>query len=343
MAFAIAKRLEFTLGKDEPFTPVATTTESPEAYRLYLLGRYHWNRRDDSLDTARDYFQRAVDADPSYALAWAGLADAYLMLGGWSILSPESSYPRAAQAARRAIDPDSSLAEPHATLAYAKVTYERDWASARREFEQSISLDPEYATAHHWFGFYHLTVGDVTQGLAEMQKAQELDPLSPIVNVELGYFYYVARQYEKAEKTSRDALQLDPALGYVYSELARSFALRGFESKAREAVEKALELTGNSIFAWMFCGMVFAFLGDAQRAAQMLENLAVHGDKSYLSPQLPGMIHAVLGDNDRAFELFKASIEERSFIASWMRDPMIDKFSKDARFSALLNGIGLPA
>ena len=343
MAFAIADRLRLTLNDDEPFEPVAPATDNPEAYRLYLLGRYHWSRRDDSLITARDHFQQAVDLDPGYALAWAGLADAYLMLGAWSLLPPGESHPRAAVAARRAIAWDSSLAEPHATLGYFQVIYERDWTSARREFERAIVLNPDYATAHHWFAFYHLTVGDMAQALAEIRKACDLDPLSPVINVELAYFLFYARRYEESEEAARKALQLDRSMGYAYSELARSYAARGRDAEAREAVEHALALTGNSIFAWMFCGMVLARLGDVAGASRMLANIGAAADSAYVSPQIPGMIYAAMGENDRAFELFDTSVQERSFIASWLRDPLLDDFSKDPRFRKLFDGIGLQA
>ena len=132
-------------------------------------------------------------------------------------------------------------------------------------------------------------------------------------------------------------------MGYAYSELARSYAARGRDAEAREAVEHALALTGNSIFAWMFCGMVLARLCDVAGASRMLANIGAAADSAYVSPQIPGMIYAAMGENDRAFELFDTSVQERSFIASWLRDPLLDDFSKDPRFRKLFDGIGLQA
>ena len=343
MAAAIADRLALSLGDEQRFEPISAPTLNPDAYRLYLLGRYHWNRRPEMLSQARDSFQRAVRADPGYALAWAGLADVYLMLGGWMLTPPEDSFPRAAQAARRAIELDSSLAEPRATLGYFQVVYERDWPGAKRDFEKAIELDYEYATAHHWYAFYHLTLGDASRALAEMRIAHRFDPLSPVINVELAYFLHFARRYDESEQAARKALEVDGTFGYAYTPLAYSYAMRGRASDARRAVQQCLALSGDSIMAWMFCGVQSAWLGDVERARQMLANLTQHAADNHEVPQLPGMIHAALGENDRAFELFEASIAERSFIASWMRDPLLEKFSKDSRFGPMMASLGLPA
>lgn len=340
-AIEIANRLDLSLTDGQPFQPVASQTGDPEAYRLYLLGRFHWNRRGDGLGLARDYFQQAVDLDPEYGLAWAGLANAYLMLGGWSVLRPGDSYPRAARAARRATELDPSLASPHATLGYVSVIYERDWTTARREFEQAVALDEGYASAHHWFAFHHMTVGDGDRALAEIRRAQELDPTSPIITTEVAYFLMLMRRYEESEQAARAASRLDPSSGYVHSLMARSFAARGMEAEARQSIDRALALSGDSIFVWVNIGASFAELGDSTKARQTLTDMSERAKTAYVSPQLPGMVHASLGEADQAFALFEESIAERSFIASWMRDPALDPIVSDKRFEAMMDGLGL--
>ena len=212
-------------------------TGSPEAFHLYLKGRYYWNTRtEENLRRSAEAFQQAIDNDPGYSLAWAGLADAFLMLGAWSVLEPKDAYPRAKAAADRAIALDSSLAEPYATIGYLKTLYERDWSGADAAFRRAIDLHPDYATAHHWYAFYLQTIGDIAGSLARIERASEIDPLSPVINSERSYFYSYARQYERALQEARTFVSIAPASAYARVMLAQAYAqLRRGREAAREA------------------------------------------------------------------------------------------------------------
>lgn len=208
-------------------------TQDSEAYRLYLQGRYYWDQRGEGLRRARQSFQESVDRDPSFALAWAGMGDAFLMLGGWHLMPPADAGPRAEAAAKRAIELDPLLAQPHATLGYLKTLWEWDWPGAEREFRQAIELNPEYGTAHHWFAFYWLTIGNVPEALAEIERAGTLSPLSPVINAEVAYFYSFARQYDRAERAAAKAVELNPEYPSLQRILCRIYALQDKRTESR--------------------------------------------------------------------------------------------------------------
>ncbi len=338
----ISRHLRSHLTGEEQQRLRAPSTRDPEAYRLYLQGRYQWKQRGEGLRKSREVFQQAVEKDPGYALAWAGLADAFLMLGGWGLMPPADAYPRARAAARRAIQIEETLAEPHATLGYLKTLYEWDWPGAEREFRRAIELNPEYGTAHHWYAYYLQTVGSMPQALAEIRRAWELDPLSPIISAEVAYFYSLTRQYEKAVQEARKALEMDSEFPLTYTILARAYALQGKESEARAAVEQALRLSKRGAHALSDGGSVLAFLGRGEEARKLLHELLDRAANEYVFPALPALIYACLGEKDRAFEYYEKAIEERSLVASWLRDPLLDGIRSDPRFPKLFERMGLP-
>ena len=280
------------------------STRDPEAYRLYLQGRYHWNRRPTGLNKSREYFQQAVEKDPGYALVWAGLADSYLMLGGWSLMPPGDAYPRARVAARRAIDIEKTLAEPHATLGYLKTLYEWDWPGAEREFRRAIELNPEYGTAHHWYAFYLQTVGSMPRALASIRRAWEVNPLSPIINAEVAYFSVSARKCDQGVREARKALEMDPEFPSSYRILARAYALQGKESEARTAVEQSLRLSKRGANALSNAGAVLALLGRGEEARKLLQELLDRAGNEEVLPVLLALVYACLGEKDRAFEYY---------------------------------------
>ena len=294
----------------------------------------------ESLRKSREFFQQAVEKDPGYALAWAGLADAFLMLGGWGLMPPGDAFPRARAAARRAIEIEETLAESHATLGYLKTLYEWDWPGAEREFRRAIELNPEYGTAHHWYAFYFLTMGRAEQALASIRRAWEVDPLSPVINAEVADFYWYTRQYDQAFQEARKALGMNPTYPWPHTVLARAYALQGKESEARAAVEQSLRLSKRGPVALSFGGSALAFMGHKEEAKELLQELMQRAEKQYISPALPAMIYANLGEKDRAFEYYEKAIEERSLVASWLRDPLLDGIRSDPRFPKLFERMG---
>ena len=311
---------------------MAPATRDPEAYRLYLRGRYEWNKRGESLKESRRHFQQAVERDPGYALAWAGLADSFLMLGGWNMMLPRDAYPRAEAAANRAIEIEPTLAEPHATLGYLKTLYERDWAGAEKEFLRAVELNPEYGTAHHWYAYYHQTVGSMAQAVAEMRRAWEADPLSPVINAEMAYFLLFARRYEESVREARKAIELDPEYSWTYTVLASAYALQGKESEARAAVEKALRRAKRTGYDLAMSAGTLAFMRRREEARKLLRELEELSRKQYVFPALPAFVFAMLGENDRALDYYEKALEERSLVVSWLRDPLLDGFRSEPRF-----------
>ncbi|MEX2303656.1 MAG: FlgO family outer membrane protein, partial [Bryobacterales bacterium] len=341
IARQISQQLRSRLTGEEEQQPFGPSTRDAEAYRFYLQGRYLWNRRGAGLRQAADYFQKAADRDPDYALAWAGLADSFLMLGGWGLMRPPEAFPRARDAASRAIQMEETLAEPHATLGYLKTLYEWDWPGAEREFRRAIELNPEYGTAHHWYAFYLLTVGSASEALVEIRRARDVDPLSPIINAEVAHFYIFARQYEQAVREAQKALELDPAFPSTYRLLGHAFALQGKRQEAKAAIDQGNRLSEQGSVFVGISGSVLAFAGYTEEARKLLAELTRRAETEYLFPALLGIFHASLGEKDRAFDYFDQALEERSMVASWLRDPALDDIASDTRFRRIFERMGL--
>jgi TolB-like protein/DNA-binding winged helix-turn-helix (wHTH) protein/Tfp pilus assembly protein PilF len=344
IANEIAEQLQLRLTGEEQHRLRVPATRSPEAFRLYLLGRYHWSRRPVGLENSREYFRQAVEKDPAYALAWVGLGDSFLMLGGWSLMPPDESYRAAQSAARRAIEIDETLAEPHATLAFVKGNYEWDWTGAEREFQRAIELNRNYATAHHLYAYHLMAVGRMEEAIAEIKRAWDLDPLSAIINAGAITVHALARRYEQAAEAGRKALQLDPEFAPTYTFLSMVHVLQGRQAQARSATEKALQLSGRGSIALSYAGSILAFIGQTQEARKLVEELVERARKEYVKPNLPAMIYANLGETDKALRCLDQALEQRPVnLAVAFRNPMLDSIRSDARFPGLFERMGLPA
>ena len=337
----ITEKLELHLTGEEQRRLRGQSTRDPEAYQLYLRGRHRLEKRGAGIAESKELFQQAVAKDPGYGLAWSGVADAFLMLGAWGIMPPGESFPRARAAARRAIEIEETLAEPHATLGYLKTVYERDWAGAEREFRRSVELNSDYGRAHHWFAFYFQTVGLESEALASIGRAWELDPFSPVINAEVAYFSVFARQYERGVREALKAIEVDPEGPSAYRTLARAYALQGKPGESAAAVEQSLRLSQRAPIPLSEGGASLAVVGRKEEARKLLEELLNRAENEYIFPALPALIYACLDEKDRAFEYYEKAIEERSLVASWLRDPLLDGIRSDPRFRRLLERIGL--
>ena len=210
IAKEISEKLR-TLTNEEKKQLAKRYTDNAEAYQLYLKGRYYWNKRTrDGYKKATENFEQAIDKDPSYALAYAGVADCYNVLPSYGILSPKESFPKGRAAATRALELDDKLAEAQTSLAYVKYQYEYDWREAENEFKRALELNPNYATAHQWYALEIAGMGRSDEGIQEIKRAQDLDPLSLIANVNAGWIYYFARQFDQAIEQDRKSLEMDP-------------------------------------------------------------------------------------------------------------------------------------
>ena len=349
IATAISGNLQLRLSSDDKSRLAKLSATNPEAYQLYLKGRYHANQTTAAgLKKSIEYFQQAIDKDPSYALAYAGLADSYSGLGGdWLYLSPSDSFPKAKAAAMKALELDDTLAEAHAALAYAVFFADWDWPSAEREFKRAIELNPNSALSHDRYAECLKTRLRFNESIAEAQRAQELDPLSPELVSQLGNVYLMARRYDDAIAQYQKALDLNPNLPAVRSMLAIVYAMKHMYPQALAEYDKIADqdkvtAAGNQFVAGVL-GWVYALSGrrdEALRIAQELKDLSAH---AYVDFYWAGAIYAGLGDKDEAFRLLEKSYQEHAATMPYLA---IDLFwygmHSDPRYADLLRRMGLP-
>lgn len=338
IAKTVVDKLRAKLSGSEANAIVAHPTEDPEAHRLYLLGRFFWNKRTAAdFRKAIDYFQQAIDHDPGYARAYAGLADAYVLLSGYAAASPKESLPMAKAAARKALEIDESLGEAHASLAEAIFAYDFDVGAANREFGRAIELNPNYATAHQWYAESGLaTQGRFDEAIAEMQRAHELDPLSVIINADVGTILLDSRRYDEGIAQLRKTLTMDPNFYYAHWNLGQGLELQGHLEEARAEYEKATALSDDPL-ARAFLGHLYGKLGAKEKAREILSELHRPRPDTYVSPYNFALVHMGLGENDAAIHELERTYEERDgySIAFINTDPMLDPLRSEPRFQAL--------
>jgi len=304
-------------------------TENIEAYKLYLQGRSAWNRRGESLKQAVEYFTQAIEKDPGYALAYAGLADCYVLIPLYAGTPPREAMPKASAAALKALELDGGLAEPHAALGYAKALFEWDWRGAEAEFRRAIALSPNYATAHHWLAVTVLRAqirGD--EALAELQRAQALDPLSPIINVELGEALQLAGKADLGIQVLQKQIALDPAFFMARMYLGIGYLVTGRLTEALVELETAHRLEASATYGSGLLGFAYARTGRTSEAktnlAQMLE-LQRQGLDCRVGIAL---VQHGLGDDEGAQTSLEQAVEEKSV---WLWAVNFDPLWKDLR------------
>jgi len=342
----ISDKLRLKLTGDEQKRLAKRHTDNIEAYHAYLKGRYYWNKRTDK-DVRRglDYFKQAIDRDPCYALAYAGLADSYIILGsfGLSSLSPGEAFPKAKAAAVKALEIDDTLAEAHASLANALAQYEWDWLNAETEFRRAIELKPTYATAHHWHAFVYLTaMGRLDEAIAEEKRAQELEPLSLIINTNLGTLLYLARRYDEAIDQYRKALEIDSNFIIANWMLGLAYEQKSMFEESIVEFQKAVALSGGTPLPIALLGRAYAVSGKKDEALKVLDELNELSKSGYTSSYRIAAIYAGLEETKQAFEWLRRAYEERDAWLIWLRvDPVFDDLRSDRRFQELLRLVGL--
>ncbi|MGH8003744.1 MAG: tetratricopeptide repeat protein, partial [Limisphaerales bacterium] len=313
VAEEIVEALKVQLTSEEEKRLKKRHTEDTEAYRLYLQGRYHWNKRTEAaVKKGIECFAQAIEKDPAYALAYDGLADSYIILGYYSMLPPREAFPKAKAAAMRALELDENLAEAYPSLAYARHYYDWDWSAAEKDFKRAIELNPNYATAHLFYGNLLTATGRHEEAISRFRRARELDPLALITNSGIGWAYYFARRYDEAATELLQAIELDPNfflahlwLGFVYQEQSMFPEAIGEYEKAR-AISSGSPITIASI------GHTYATSGEYEKAEAVLKELFELAKSRYVSAYYFGVIYTGLGENDHAFEWLEKAYEERS-------------------------------
>jgi serine/threonine-protein kinase len=323
-------------------------TQDTEAYQLYLRGRYHWNKRTTAdVKKSIEYFQQAIDKDPAYGLAYAGLAEAYILVPQYGVESPQEGYPKARAAALKAIEIDGTLAEAHNALAAIKSNYEWKFDEAEAEWQKTIALNPNYATAHQWYGEHLLGMGRYDEALAEIKRAQELDPLSLIINGMLGVTYRVKGQNDQAIEQLRKTLEMDPNFTRTHLFLAETYQRAGrFEEAADEFGKTFVLIGGPPEDAARFTAAVKGAYktsgpkGYWRTLAELLTNP---------KPPSPGPPLTVLagfwtqaGETDKAFALLEKAYQEHDDAMITVKDPIFDPIKSDPRYKHLLRRVGLP-
>jgi len=321
------------------------STQNNEAYQAYLRGHYYWNRRtEQAIRRAAEYFQQAIDKDPGYALAYAGLADCYATHPGYQVESPRESWPKAKAAATKALEIDNTLAEAHATLANTRMSFEWDWAGAEREFQRSIELDPNYPSAGQWYGECLAATGRTEQAIASSKRAQQLDPLSLIINTNVGSILSFARRHDEAIEQIRKTLEMDPNFipGHWY--LGRSYTFKAMYPEAIAEFQKALELelSGSSPGVLGLLGNAYALAGNREKARRVLAEVQELSKRHYVAPMNAALIYTGLGDKEHAFEWLEKALEDRSRGVIFLKvEPQFDTLRADPRFKNLLRRLGL--
>jgi DNA-binding winged helix-turn-helix (wHTH) protein/TolB-like protein len=319
-------------------------TRDSEAYQLYLRGRFFWNKRSrDGFERGVSYFRQAVEKDPAYALAYAGLADSHIGLTFYHYASPQAAMPLARAAAMKALEIDGSLAEALASLAHVKTNYEWDWAEAERLSRRAIALGPDYATAHQWFGIHYLApTGRLEEAIAETRRARQIDPLSAVFNAFVGASLYFARRYDEAIEESRKTVDLHPDFGVAHWYLGRAYLQKGRFPEALAALQKAVTLSGGSPLMKGTLGVGYALSGDRAAAEATLYELEKLRAESYASALDFADIHVALGDRERAFRWLHQAAAERAFHLIYLKVwPELDALRPDPRFKALVLRLGL--
>ena len=342
IAKTIADTLQAKLSDPEQHAITARPTENAEAYQLYLKGRYFWNKRTGAdLKTAIDYFHQAIGIDTNYALAYAGLADAYGLLSGFGAASPKDSLPQAKAAAKKALELDNTLGEAHASLAQALFAHDFNFAEANREFRRAIELNPNYATAHQWYGQSGLApLGQFEDAIAEMKRALELDPLSVIINADLGSVLCSARRYDAAIEQLRKTVEMDPRFYYAHWNLGQALEVKGLVNEASAEYEKAIALDDDPLSPGLLAHL-YAKIGKKDKALQLLERLRETSQRRYVTPYIFAIIHLGLGEKEQAMGFLEKTYEDRDGynLAFIKVDPFLDPLRGDPRFEALVEKI----
>jgi TolB-like protein/Tfp pilus assembly protein PilF len=345
IAKMIADTLRAKLSGSEQQAIAVRPTQNAEAHQLYLRGRYFWNKRTGAdLKKAIDYFNRAIGKDPNYALAFAGLADAYVLLSAYAEASPKESLPQAKAAALKALELDSTLGEAHATLANALVAYDLNFAEANREFERAIELNPNYATAHQWYAETGLVpLGQFEKAVAEVKRALELDPLSLVINADVGTTLTNARRYDQAIEQLRKTVEMDPGFYYAHWTLGNALELKGLTEEAIAEYKEAIALNDDPLPRALL-GHLYAKIGRKNEALAILKQVRELRESSkqrYISPYNLALIHTGLGQKDEALQLLEETYQDRDGydIAFIKVEPLLDPLRGDPRFETLVQKV----
>ena len=341
----ISENLRLKLTGEQKKQLAKCYTDDTEAYQFYLKGRYFVSskRTEEWIKKGIEYFQKAIDLDPNYALAYSGMSEAYGFLasstGGWA---PHTAYPKARAAASKALELDDALGEAHCSLGFTYLLYDWNFAEAEREFRKAIRLSPQHANAHDGLGFYFKAVGRHREAIEKCREAQRLDPLSPFAHVSLGYAHYFARDYDNAIEECRKALEMDKNSTFAHRNLGLAYLQQGKCAEAIEALSDAVKHSCGGLAFESYLGFAYGVAGERDKSLQVLDNLQALDRERYVPAYNFAVVYTGLGDFDKAFEWFEQAFRERSGFLPFLKvEPAVDVLRADARFADLLGRVGL--
>ena len=340
---AIVAKLRVQIAGGQSKHLIRRYTESFEAYNLYLKGRYYWNQRSErSLRKGIEYFEQAIVLDQRYAPAYSGLADSYSLLGNYGVLPGKKVKAKAMAAAEMAVEIDPTLAEAHTALGHIRATYLWDWPGARADYLTAISLNPSYATVHHWFAITYLApLGLLDAALEEMERAEELDPVSLSIKRDIAIILYNSRRYQEAVQQCKYAMAMDREFHGSYWALGLAYEGLKLYPDAVSAFQRGLELLPDTPRLQGALGHAYSGWGKHREALNILDRLNFLAQETYVSPFDFALVHLGLGDKDAFFEFLELAYRSRCYeLVPIQVDPKFDAVRNDPRFSKMLRRLG---
>ena len=343
IATTITEKLQLKLSGESAKGITKKYTESNEAYQLYLKGRYLWNQRTaESLKRATEAYNQAIEKDPGFALAYAALAETYVLFANYEVSSPADSMPQSKAAALRALELDDSLAEAHSALGWYLCQYEFDWIGGEKEFRRAIELNPNYATAHQWLASVFEQTKRFDDAQAEIKRASDLDPLSPIIAVNVAFNLWEARRYDEALKEFDRTLSLHPDFPVAQQGLCWTYSAMGKSELAITACRKSLNLT-NGAWDKGRLSQVLGSAGHTDEAKKLLQELQAESKQRYVPKMALALAHLGLNQKEEALTLIEQDVTEHGYwVGSMGVEPEFDELRSDPRFKALLKRANLP-
>ena len=344
ITLAIVKQLKVELLAKERVAVLAKKHESIESYNLYLKGRFYWAQRPQGIAKAIECFDQAIDKDPTFARARAGLADCYVTLGSWEngTLRPIEAMAKAKVAATEAIELDNRLAEAHTTLAYRTTHHDWDWATADAQFKHAFELNPNYAVCHHWYSHFLTAMGRTEESLSASRRCLELDPLDLVINIHMAWHYQFARQYEQAVEQCWKTSELHPNSFWPAYFFGLAFEQQGQIDRAAEEFQIAVKMSGDVTFASAALGHLYATVGKTAEARTVFNELSARSKCVYVPAYDIALVCAGLGWKDQSLEYLFQAYQERSGWMTYLNvDPRLDPLRSDSRFIDLLHRIRL--
>ena len=344
ISLAIVERLKAKLLPGGKAEIAIRRTDDPDAYNFYLKGRYFWNKRtEEGIKKAAECFEEAIQKDPDYALAYAGLADVHILLADFNPGTLMKYISKAEKAALKSLELDDSLAEAHTSLAQIRLV-NWDWSGAEREYKQAIELNPNYPTTYHWYALYLTIMGRNDDAIKAIKRARELDPLSLIIGVAVGVILYLARHYDRAIEECRKVLDMDPDFVLTHRVFGWAFSAKGKYEKAIEAFKNAIRLSKERDSHWLDIGLgiAYALSGEIKKASEMLDKYTELAKHEHVPPLALALLCFAMGKNDLGFEWLEKACETGDmWLAFFRNEPLFDSVRNDPRFIALFKKMGL--